>query len=283
MSIEKPMINEVIEYTQKQIKIYIGKHGSGLPDEQKDEVEQDAYVRILDAYDRIDFEGSWKSFVQQHCRGAVFDYIRRSSGFEESELTRKEQDSITCDDCGNVTRRTIKFQCSECGSKNGNEFEEKKPWRIKNRVSNLSDDGSDFGIDNVLGANGIHDVHFLMKKTQPRWDLIARMASQDNDIHLVGKLLLGFSQTELSGLFRVTRERLTQRFAEFCERLDSPELINSRWVAQTIFAFGLCAEFNMPDRDLGFGWEYEAVDLWSQQNNYIERINPQMAFEFEWN
>jgi len=38
----------------------------------------------------------------------------------------------------------------------------------------------------------------------------------------------------------------------------------------------------MPDKDLGFGWEYEEVDLWSLDNKYIERINPQMAFEFEW-
>lgn len=263
MNKQKPSLEEFLQYAQDQIKIYINRNGSSLPFEQREEVEQDAFVRVLEAYSRLDNDKGWKSFIQLHCRGAVFDYIRSSSGFGESDLPKKIKDPIT-----------------------GEMIEEpdKKPWRLKERVSNVQTiDDADQEVDQTLGAHGVYDVHDLFKETNPRWELIARMASQDNDIHLVGKLLLGFSQTELSGLFRVSRERITQRFSEFCARLDAPDMMGSRWVAQTIFAFGLCDRFNMPDRDLGFGWEYEAVDLWSTQNNYVERVNPQMSFEFDWN
>jgi len=183
-------IDDVLEYGKKQVSIYIARYASSLPFEQRDEIQQDAYVRILQAYDDIDFSRGWKTYIQRHCFGAVLDYIRSSSGFGESDLPRRDPDT-------------------------GDELPEKKPWRLRKRLSNIfKNEGSEeneIAVDQVLGDHGIHEVHALFKNTQPRWELISRMAGQDNDIHLVGKLLLGFTQTEVSGVFRVSSERLAQR------------------------------------------------------------------------
>jgi len=253
---EKPSIDEVLKYATKQVSIYIGKLASSLPFEQREEISQAAMLRILEAYKRIDGSKGWKSFVQRHCSGAVLDYIRWGVGFEEMTLKSKKED----------------------------EEPEIKPWRLKSRLQLIKKTNDDeLSIDATVGLFGIHELQPEIGGYRPRWELIARMSSQDVDIHLVAKLLLGFTQTELSSMFKVSRERLTQRLQEFCIRLDSPKLLSSRWVAQTIYAFGLCEKFHQPEVDLGFGWEYDPVDLWSTDINYIERINPQMSFEFDFN
>lgn len=253
---KKPPIEEVLEYAARQSSIYIGKIASTLPSEQREEISQAALLRILEAYERLDPEKGWKSFVQRHCAGAVLDYIRWGTGFEEVTLKKSSEDDPT----------------------------EKKPWKLKNRLVIMEQNGDDEkSIDATLGLVGIHECQPDIEDYRPNWPLIARMASQDVDIHLVAKLLLGFTQTELSGMFKVSRERLTQRLQEFCEKLDSTKYLGSRWVAQTIYAFGLCNLFHQAEIDLGFGWEYEPVDLWSTDINYIERLNPQLCFEFDMN
>ena len=252
---KKPSIEEVLEYAKKQISIYIGKIASSLPHEQREEISQTALLRVFEAYERIDASKGWKSFVQRHCSGAILDYIRWGVGFEEVTLKKPSDDDAP----------------------------EKKPWRLKNRViiDNKTDNSdSEISLDSTLGFLGVHNSQPDVADYRPNWDLIARMASQDVDVHLVAKLLLGFTQTELSSMFKVSRERLTQRLQEFCARLDSPEFLGSRWVAQTIFAFGLCSKFHQPEVDLGFGWEYDPVDLWATDINYIENLNPQMSFDF---
>lgn len=249
---EKPPLDEVVEYATKQISIYVGKIASSLPLEQREEAGQTAMLRVLEAYERIDGSKGWKSFVQRHCSGAILDYIRWGTGFEESTLKKPDEDAEP----------------------------EKKPWRLKSRLQIVTDHDGEISLDSTLGFVGVSKTQPDIDGYRPNWDLIARMATQDVDIHLVAKLLLGFTQTELSSMFKVSRERLTQRLNEFCIRLDSTEHLGSRWIAQTIFAFGLCSKFHQPEIDLGFGWEYDPVDLWSTDINYIERLDPQMSFDF---
>lgn len=253
---DKPSIEEVVKYATKQISIYIGKIASHLPFEQKDEIEQIAMVRVLEAYKRLDPDKGWKSFIQRHCSGATLDYLRWGTGFEEVTLKKSSEDDPP----------------------------EKKPWRLKSRIK-VVDKASDgeISLDVTLGMSGIFETQPDLEDYRPNWPLIARMSSQDVDIHLVAKLLLGFTQTELSSMFKVSRERLTQRLQEFCERLDDPKHLGSRWIAQTIYAFGLCEMFHQPSKDLGFGWEFEPVDLYNTDINYLERLNPQMTFEFDYN
>jgi len=262
---EKPSIETVLEYADRQVKISIENIARKHPREQKDEMSQNAMLRVIEKYDGIDVEKGWKSYIQRHCSGAVLDYIRCGHGFEEQTLTPRPKK----DENGNVIEPV-----------------EKKPWRLKKRVNpywQTHDSLEELDVDEIAGKFGVYNKAIDLTEFKPKWQLLARMASQDVDIHLVAKLLLGFTQTELSSMFMVSRERLTQRFAAFCKRLDDPELYNSKWIQQTIYAFGLTHEFDQPDIDLGFGWEYDEVDLWSRDINYIEKLNPQMIFEFNYN
>lgn len=229
----------------------IAKIASSIPEEQKDEIKQDARLRVWKAYDRIDPEKGWKSFVQRHCQGAVLDYLRWGKGFTESHLAEPE--------------------------------EELKPWRLKQRLNFINDEGQKATVDEMLAFLGHYEEQDDPMDESPNWDLIARMASQDQDIHLVAKLMIGFTHEEVSEMWKVSRERITQKLAEFCYKLDAPEYTGSRWIAQTIFAFGLCAKFHQPVIDLGFGWEYDKVDLFATNLDYLDSIDPQQTFEFTYN
>ena len=266
---EKPSLEDVIKYARKQLQIYTAKFASNLPFEQKEEISQSGLLRVIEKYDGLDPAKGWKSYVQRHCSGAVLDYIRWGVGFKEQTLTPSQKKN----EDGELIEPP----------------EEKKPWRLRKRITpeSRNRNGSDVDFENclesILGFNNKFHAPVDLSEFRPHWELLARMASQDVDIHLVSKLLLGFTQTELASMFRVSRERLTQRFAEFCKRLDDPEFYNSKWIIQTIYAFGLSHKFNQRNEDLGFGWEYDPVDLWSRDINYIENLNPQMIFEFNYN
>jgi len=267
---EKTSLEDVVEYAQIQMKFYTKKFAANLPLEQREEIIQSGLLRIIEKYENLDFEKGWKSYIQRHCSGAVLDYIRWGAGFEEQTLPPK----IKKDENGEVIEPP----------------EDKKYWRLKQRVDHnmiqsmgSGGDQIQHTFEGILGHYGHFHSAIDLTDYRPNWELLARMASQDVDIHLVAKLLLGFTQTELASMFRVSRERLTQRYAAFCKRLDDPEYYESKWIIQTIYAFGLCHKFNQADEDLGFGWEYDPVDLWNTDINYIENMSPQMNFEFNYN
>jgi len=185
------------------------------------------------------------------------DYIRWGRGFQESTLIKKDE--------------------------TGADIEEVKPWRLRQRITYIgseSPDGDLRSFEDVLGSLGQFTHPVDLTNETPDWSLIARMSSQDQDIHLVAKLMLGFTHEEVADIWHVSRERITQRLSEFCQRLDDPIHLGSRWIAQTIYAFGLCEAFNQPREDLGFGWEYDPVDLYATDLDYLDSINPQLTFEF---
>lgn len=253
-----PTFEEVYKYASKQLDVQINKIASTLPAEQKDEVRQEASIRVWQAYQKIEPDKGWRSFIQLHVRGAILDYIRWGKGFEESELVKKAVDP-------------------------DEEAEPIKPWRLRRRVSQTTEPDNERTFDDFLGILGLSCVMDDPFAERPNWDLISRMSSQDQDIHLVAKLMIGFTHEEVAKMWRVSRERITQRLAEFCDRLDSAEYLGSRWTAQTIFAFGLCTKFHQKRQDLGFGWEYDPINLYSEDLDYLDQINPQLTFEFIYN
>lgn len=256
MSKDKPKFEDVLKYVDKQIDIQISKIASSIPDEQKDEIRQDARIRAWKAYERIEADKGWKSFIQFHCKGSVLDYLRWGKGFAESTLAEKNFDA---------------------------ENEDPKPWRLRQRLNFKVEDGETSSLEEMLSFFGKHIESPDPLEEKPNWDLIARMASQDQDIHMVAKLMIGFTHEQVAEIWKVSRERITQKLAEFCERLNAPEHMGSRWTAQTIYAFGLCAKFHQPVLDLGFGWEYDKIDLFATNLDYLDSINPQLTFEFVFN
>src|ERR1700747_3167675 len=82
MSPVMPSIETVCEYAKPNIWKFISKYADDFPHEQKEEIVQEVYIRLIKAYPGIDPSKGWKSFVYNHCRGGVMDYAKAGNGFE---------------------------------------------------------------------------------------------------------------------------------------------------------------------------------------------------------
>jgi DNA-directed RNA polymerase specialized sigma24 family protein len=231
---EKPTIEEVLQYADRQIDKYIRDHASHLPPEQKDEVRQEALLRVANLYADLDVTRGWKSLVQHHARGATLDFLRDGKGFQEDKWDDAPDDAEGSD--ADPEEALDGAEASGCGPTP--ERRRKYRQRLTQRVSVVnSDDDTVMDVGEVAGLYGVHSGPADDGVFKPRWDLVARMASVDPEIHLVAKILRGFTQTELAPGFQVTREMLSQRIRLFFEKLDDPQFYQSPWVAQIIYAF----------------------------------------------
>lgn len=244
---QKPSLEEVIKYATPQVRLFIGKVATDLPWEQREEIEQEAYLRLIEAYENLDPEKGWKSFVYNHCRGTVLDYIKFGRGFHEQRWSIAKEETH--------------------GSKH--------VTKIRERVFMVSsEDGDDLDLDQVLGSNGV----FKSLKEKPvsiRWDLVARMSSQDECLHVFAKHLRGIGIDEMVPVFNLCRARIGQLIQAFIDRFDNPDYAECPWFLQTCYAFGICEELGLPDVDqskvLGFsiGWNHRPVDLDSLEPNFV--------------
>lgn len=218
-----PSLEEVVRYAKPIIKKFIGQYAVDCPREHKDEIEQTAYERIIEAYDRIDADKGWKSFVYNHSRGAVLDYLKFGKGFTEEKWSLNEES-------------------------------EQPKMRQRIFLSNHDDESID--IDHVLGQAGIFN-QLDFDQVNIRWDLVAKMASQDELLHVFAKWLRGFNLEEIGQVFGLSRGRVGQMIKEYIKLLDDPILGDSPWTRQAIFAFGLSKKFGMEEKDqsLVFGME----------------------------
>lgn len=243
MSAPKPSMEEVLKYGRKATASYLRSYAAKLPKEQRDDIMQEASVRLIRAYEQMDPDRGIKAFCQRHCMGAVLDYIRGGDGFEEAGGSKpKPQDD---DD----------------------PKPEFSPQRLRYRTEVLSDEGTPLDVEAVAGIFGIFadNEEPLLK---PNWPLLSRLAGKNRDVHLVCKVLLGFDQEEIASQFDkgITRERLSQRLYEFFEHLDSPLTFGHKETEQIIYALGLCDYFHMPNTDNGYGWDFEPFDLIDPQS-----------------
>lgn len=256
---QKPSIEEVLKYATPQVRLFISKVAIDLPFEQRSEIEQDAYVRLVEAYPELDPEKGWKSFVYNHCRGAALDYLKFGRGFHEQRW------SIVKDE--------------EHGSKNVS--------KIRERLFLVSsEDGTDIEVDQVMGVHGVFSEQSRAAKI--RWELLARMSAQDETLHVFAKHLRGIGIDEMVPVFNLCRARIGQLIQAFVARFDDPEQAECPWFLQTCFALGICEELGLPDVDqsevLGFkiGWGFDPVDLDSLEPNYVLKEQAsQMGFSFD--
>lgn len=279
----KPDINEVLLYAGKQVDKYLKDHAAHLPREQKEEVRQEALLRVANAYPNLDPSRGWKSFVQNHARGGVLDYLRDGTGFKETRwvdpVDEEEMDSVESEDADDELEADGEAGTSVRGQPIA--ARPKFKQRLNQRVSIVStDDGRTLDVGEVAGIYGVHNAAEEASIWPVRWDLVARMAAVDPEIHLIAKILRGFSQTELAPGFKVTREMLSQRIRTFFRKLDDPEFYHSPWVAQTIYAFGLSERYHMDEKDQGIGWENEPVDLDSKDTLALMSLFQQLEFSF---
>ena len=225
--------------------MFISKKAPDLPQEQKDEIEQVAYLRILKRFEDIEADRGWKSFVHNHCRGAVLDYLRFGDGFQEQRWTIAKTE--------------------QTGSKN--------ITKIRDRISFYNDDeDEDSDMDAVLGRHGVTSDNSTSNEVEKgevviNWDLVSRMATIDSHIHIFAKYLRGFQLEELAAIFNFSKARIGQIIEEVGRNMDDGAHNNNPWVCQSIYAFGLCEKFGMTNRDqsevFGYiiGWNAKPTDL----------------------
>ena len=227
---------------------FVRKKAVDCPIEHKEEMQQEAYERILKSYARLDAEKGWKSFVFNHCRGAVMDYQKFGKGFAENRWSIQK----------NMKRK-------------------KSSSIISHRID-LDKEDQGLTFDGVLMAAGIFD-EIKTERLPIKWDLVSRMASQDQLIHVFAKYIRGFDHVELARFFGLSRSRIFQLIETFVERFDDPELVDDVWFKQTCYAFGICRKLGMKDQDqseiysMSIGWNSIPVDL--------DRKEPIRIKEFE--
>lgn len=235
----KPSIEEVLRYADPLIMKFIGDYAADLPYEQKEEAQQTARLRIVQAYKVLDAAAGWKSFVFNHSRGAVLDYLKFGAGFQESKWSISKTE--------------------EHGSVHVS--------KIRERLSLFDSDGESVEIDQILGSNG------MFSELDPdavtiRWELVARMATADPCIHAMARFLLGYAIEDMAPEFDKCRSRVGQFIQAFVDRFDDPQWAESIWFLQTCYAFGLCKAMGLPDVDQSTipgnpkcGWDYPPKDL----------------------
>jgi RNA polymerase sigma factor (sigma-70 family) len=254
MEKEKPSLDQVIKYATPLIKKFIGECATNLPEEQREEILQDAYLRIVTAYKELDPDKGWKSFVWNHSRGAVFDYLKFGKGFHEQRWSIQKEESH--------------------GSQNVN--------KIKDRIQVVNSEDEDQSIDQTLGQHGIFSS--FDSEININWDLVARMASIDDALHAFAMHLLDFSQEEIAPKFAACRTSVGGLIQSFVQRFDDPELNDCEWFKQTCRAFGIADKMGI-DGDMhsnknimgiAVGWSLKPVDLYSTKPLYADEV--QMNF-----
>ncbi len=252
--IVKPSIDEVLQYTKSNVRKIISDKASMLPKEQREEIEQEAYFRIIKKYPEIEPEG-WKSLVYNHCRGAVLDYIKQGTGFEED-------------------RKSLQ----------NNDIEGASPGKIFDRMSMQNSDNEDLSVDQIVGQQGIFN-QFDMDKVEINWELVSRLASQDECLHAFAKSLRGITLDQIAPVFGVKIARAGQMVQAFIDRFDDTEYAACPWFKQCCLALGISELLGLPKIDqsniLGFniGWNLPPVDIDSiEPCKWIKENNSQMSF-----
>jgi hypothetical protein len=226
---EQPSFEVVYEYARKSVDFFISKHAKGLNRELREECVQDAMLRTWRAFKKLDETKAWKSFVQKHCCGAVLDFLKSAKSFEDGY-----------------------------GVKSDN------PDALRTRVEGVGEGGA----VNTNFNFSLEDGPNAPQVFSPKWELVYRMSGKDLDLHIIAKILLGYTQDAIAiqmGLqslgVKVSRERISQRLYEFFDRLDSCEFMHDPWTMQCIFALGLSAQYREPEVDQGIGWDLKSFDL----------------------
>jgi RNA polymerase sigma factor (sigma-70 family) len=244
---EKPSIQEVLAYAKPIVAKFIGQFAADAPFEQKEEMQQNAALRVIEAYPQLDANAGWKSFVYNHSRGAVLDYLKFGKGFAEERWSIAKEE--------------------EHGSRNVS--------KMRTRESYTSADNSDIDLEQVLGANGVY-MQPGQERSEIRWDLLARLASSDESLLAFLKWLRGFSIDEIGVILGLSRARSGQLVMSVVEKLKSTPGEKEMAMRQVIWALGLADRFGIPDMDqsliYGFsiGWNRPAVDLDSWEPKYCD-------------
>ncbi len=236
---ELPTWENVEEYANKKINSAVYSKCSNLPYEIQEDIKQEAWIRVWRHFDKLVPGKSWKAFISTHCNGAVLDFLKSNRGLHELKT-------------GATT--------------------------MKSRVRMYSEDGSEFGVDHVLGAFGIYaDAEHDKEQLDIKWDLVQRLAAEDDRVLILAKHIVGVSYVDIASQSKFCRERVGQQCREIINHFSSPESEGDKWTEQVLYAFGLSDLYGTPNEDNGFGWQMEPVDIFSDTSTIANnKFRPQM-------
>jgi DNA-directed RNA polymerase specialized sigma24 family protein len=229
----KPSFETVYEYALKSTEHHIRRSARHLSQEQKEDIIQTSMLRTWEAYKNLNADLGWKSFIGLHCRGAVLDYLKGGS-FEEGLGGTSQSDDA-----------------------------------LKYRVEILNDNDDAISVENTAAVYGVFTDAELpdVEGFDPKWELLSKMASEDESLMMIGKILLGYTQEEVAAQSYddlkkgVSRERVSQKVYELFAKMDSPFYLHDMWINQCIYALGLSKHYHMHENDNGVGHDLHPVDL----------------------
>lgn len=249
MEKEKPSLDQVIKYATPIAKQLIGERASNLPEEHRDEILQEVFVRVVNAYPKMDPDLGISAFTWEHVSGAVFDYLRYGRGYHEQRWSLQKVEVI---------------------DKDGKKKLLKKSWKLRDRVEVVGEtDGDDnVSIDHTAGVFGQY-TEAIDDRVEIDWELVAKMASIDDGFHAYAMILRGHTQEDIAPKFGACRTSAGTLIREFLERFHDLELRKDPWFQQVCRALGIARRLGIrrrssdPDPVLGFaiGWKLQAVDL----------------------
>lgn len=241
MAAEKPSKDVLIKYATPIVHKFINMYASEIPSEHKEEIAQDAFLRILEQYDQIDADKGWKSYVYNHSRGTVLDYLKAGKGFRESAWSIAKEE----------------------------EHDARNVLKIRERLSVSSDSPDEFDLEHALGKSGVFS-EISTAEIEINWELVSRMSCHDEAIHAVAKFLKGFSIQEIALVLSFSEQKVSNLIKGFWDRFDDPAKCLDTWFLQTAYALGICGHLGIPEIDqsdvLGFpvGWNWPAINLDSE-------------------
>lgn len=234
----KPEWNEVYRYAERRIKVLTARNFLHTPDFQKDEMAQEARIRVWQAYESLEGDKGWKSYISLHVRGAFLDYYRSGSGFIED--------------------------------KTGSAFMSDRVTMFDHETRKEKD------VEAILAVCGFYD-EMELREVKIRWDLISHLASREDAVLILAKSIMGFSITEIAEDSSLSRERVHQQVSELIAKFDNPTYRTDKWINQIIYAFGLSDFYGTPNKDNGWGWEFSPIDLFNRVHISNKEFTPQLA------
>jgi hypothetical protein len=250
----KPSLEEVLDYAQKQVAYYLNRLARAAPHEHREEMAQNAIMRIWRLYPKMDATRGVRKYVQKHCRGALLDYRRAGSGFQETRASLRSS-KLNGSKAPPLTRRISTYCESEQES---------------------------MELDEAIGFYIIGQEVKINEMVEINWELLSRMARKDFGLHIfVRHVLKDVELEKLTAVFGGTRERLSQVYNEFLTRIDDPSRVNDPWTNQMIYALGLSKHLGLPKEDLKLGWTFEPVDFDSMEYFWSVRRPEQVKMNID--
>jgi DNA-directed RNA polymerase specialized sigma24 family protein len=207
--------DEAIQVVTKIADRLLNKLARFLPKEQREEAKQEMYLRILEYLPDFSRRKNWKGMIYTHCRGAILDYIKRGSGFQEHKKS------------------------SEKAKAN------KSPKIMKSRITvNPSNENGTLGdaVDRSLYNAGefINPEKFLINDfPNIDWLTLYKLASVNRNVFIITLWLKGNSITEIGKLVGLTEQRIDSIRLTTFRDLKLPRARHEPYWRTLIHALGL--------------------------------------------